>query len=104
MTAVYTINRIPTQVLDYKVPYEILFNEKVDYSRFKVFGCLAFASSGISSDKFAGKTIPCVFLGYPPTQKGYKLLNMLNSTTLFLGMLNFKRTFFPFNKASTNFI
>lgn len=48
MTAVYIINRIPTRVLDYKVPYEVLFAEAVNYSKFRVFGCLAFVVSSVS--------------------------------------------------------
>jgi len=28
-------------------------------------------------DKFAPRGIPCLFLGYPSHQKGYKLMNLL---------------------------
>ena len=40
VTAIHVINTLPTPVLQNKSPYEILFKEKPDYTRFKVFRCL----------------------------------------------------------------
>ena len=104
MTAVYIINRLPTQVLDYKVPYEILFKESVDYGDFKVFGCLSFtATSKTTTDKFANKAIPCVFLGYPPHKKGYRLLDLMTNEILVSRDVKFHEHVFPFNKNSTDY-
>lgn len=36
-TAIYINNRMPHRGIDNKVPYELLYNKKVDYNRFKVF-------------------------------------------------------------------
>lgn len=50
----------------------------------KTFGCLTMASNPANSgDKFNERGVPCVFLGYPQTQKGYKLLN-LNTNMVFV--------------------
>ena len=38
-TANYIHNRLPHKGNDNKVPFELLYNEKVDYGKFKVFGC-----------------------------------------------------------------
>ena len=38
-TANYIHNRVPHKGINNKVPYEILTGNKVDYNKFKVFGC-----------------------------------------------------------------
>lgn len=77
LTAAHIINRLPTPVLDNKTPYEILYNEPTPYEHLRVFGCLAFASNPLhTAYKFAPRSVPSVFIGYPPTNKGYRLLNL----------------------------
>jgi len=67
----------------------------------KVFGCLAFASNpSKTGDKFQPKGIPCVFLGYPATQKGYKLLNLLTHQTFVSRDVVFHEHIFPFHQSS----
>lgn len=78
MAAVHIINRLPTDVLNNKTPYELLHKKTPEYAHPKVFGCLAFASNADThQDKFTPRGVPCAFLGYPSTQKGYRLLNLL---------------------------
>lgn len=72
MTVVYLLNQLPTLVLGNQSPYEILFNKVPNYDLIKTFGCLNFASNPVgTSDKFRLKGVPCVFIGYPVSQKGY---------------------------------
>jgi len=40
-TANYIYNKIPHKKINNKVPYEVLTDNKVDYNRYKVFGCQA---------------------------------------------------------------
>lgn len=83
MVAVYIINRLPTPVLDNKTPYECLYGDLPDYSVMKIFGCLAFSTNPThTTDKFDPRGVPCVFLGYPALQKGYRLLNLLTMQPL----------------------
>jgi transposase InsO family protein len=42
ITAVYTINRLPTHVLNHLSHDEKLFQRSPDYQRFRVFGCLCY--------------------------------------------------------------
>lgn len=72
LTSVHLINRLPTPLLNGKTPYEALYKKEPDYDNLRVFGCLAIGyNPTISTDKFAARGIPCVFLGYPPNKKGF---------------------------------
>ncbi|KAK9063535.1 hypothetical protein SSX86_017405 [Deinandra increscens subsp. villosa] len=73
LTATHVINRLPSDVIENKTPYELLYNEKPDYERMKVFGCLAYyKSTETKGDKFVERGRPGIFLGYPQGPKGIK--------------------------------
>lgn len=38
-TALYLINRLPTRVLQFQIPYEKLFLRSLDYQSLHIFGC-----------------------------------------------------------------
>ena len=76
MTAVYLINRLPSKLLKFKTPFEILHSHPPSLSHLRVFGCLTYASSTPSSDKFKAKVVSGVFIVYSSTQKGYKLYDL----------------------------
>lgn len=98
MTAAHIINRLPVQVLQNKTPYEALHKKEPDYSHLRVMGCLAFASNPEqSTDKFSPRGVPCVFMGYPPTQRGFKLLNLLNMQMFVSRDVTFHEEVFPFH-------
>ncbi|GJU50498.1 putative RNA-directed DNA polymerase [Tanacetum coccineum] len=70
LTAAYVINRMPSDVIGNKTPYEVLYNQKPNYDNMRVFGCLAYyKSTETNRDKFKMKGRPGVFLGYPPGTK-----------------------------------
>jgi len=51
--AIFIINLLPSTAIQFKIPYELLFRQKLDMSIFKVFGCLCFASTITNNkDKF----------------------------------------------------
>jgi len=101
LTATYIINRLPSKVLQNVTPYEKLLHKKPTYQHMKVFGCLAFASNpSRTGDKLQPRGIPCVFLGYPATQKGYKLLNLLTELTFVSRDVVFHEHIFPFQQFS----
>lgn len=98
LTAVFLINRTPTQLLKNKSPYEILMSKAPDYSGLKVFGCLAYMStSSKNRHKFQPRSKPCVFLGYPVGYKGYKLLDLKSHQVHISRNVVFHETIFPFS-------
>ena len=75
LTATYLINRMPSRVLDFKTPLEAL-SPPLSASKGvfpKVFGCVCFVHvHGPPQGKLDPRALKCVFVGYSPTQKGYK--------------------------------
>ncbi|GKE16757.1 cysteine-rich receptor-like protein kinase 8, partial [Tanacetum coccineum] len=64
-----------------------------------VFGCLAMASNpDRTADKFSPRGVPCLFLGYPQHQKGYKLCNILTKTKFVSRDVQFYEEIFPYSK------
>ena len=73
LTATYIINRLPSQVLDFQCPLEILQGKSPNISHLKIFGCQCFVHLHSNQrDKLDPRAIKCLFLGYSHTKKGYK--------------------------------
>jgi hypothetical protein len=73
LTAIYLINRMPSQILDFKTPIEVLsppFSTSKGISP-KVIGCVCFVHiHGPTRSKLDPRSFKCVFVDYSPTQKG----------------------------------
>lgn len=79
----------------------MLFKHKPDYSLLKSFGCLALAyNPSVTTDKLAPRGVPCLFLGYPHSQKGYRLLNLTTQQIFTSRDVKFHEHIFPCNKHS----
>lgn len=73
LTATYLVNRLPSRVLDFKCPLEVLQDKAPDLSHLKIFGCTCFVHVPTGHrDKLDPRAVKCIFLGYSQTQKGYK--------------------------------
>ncbi|RVW65334.1 Retrovirus-related Pol polyprotein from transposon TNT 1-94 [Vitis vinifera] len=85
LTATYLINRMPSRVLTFQSPRQ-LFLKQFPHTRaassdlpLKVFGCTTFVHVYPQNrSKFAPRANKCIFLGYSPTQKGYKCYSPTN--------------------------
>lgn len=74
-SVVYLINRLPSSTSS--IPFTTLFNKTPDYSFLRVLGCLCFPYTRAYNDhKLQPRALPCVFLGYALSQKGYKCLHI----------------------------
>lgn len=72
-TATYLINRMPLRVLDNKTPAELLLNSNDFTVAPKVFGYVCFIHDYRNDvRKLDPRAIKYVFVGYSPTQKGYR--------------------------------
>ena len=76
-TAVYLINHTPSRVLGGKSPFEILNKTPPDISHLRVFGCLCFVRNiQRPQNKFAPRSLKCMFLGYPSGTKGWRVYDL----------------------------
>ena len=96
-TAAYIINLMPTNLLKYQSPIQVLFQQTPNYHHLKVFGCLCFPSlRPYMSHKLSYRSIPCVFLRYAPFRKGYICLEHKSSRFYISRSVLFHEHKFPF--------
>ena len=96
VTTLYLINRTPSPLLSNKTPFELLWHKKPSYSHLKAFGCLYYASIlSHNRTKFSPLATPCVFLGYSPGYKWYKLLDLSTNTVFISRDIIFHESAFP---------
>lgn len=98
LTAAYLINRILAPILHHQSPYQAFYHTDVDYGFLRVFGSLCFASTLPSHrTKFQPQATTCVFLGYPPRMKGYKVYDIVNKVFFVACDVVFHEDSFPFH-------
>ena len=96
LTAVFLINRTPSQVLSNKTPYEVPTGKPPDYTRIRTFGCLCYASTSPQQrHKFQPRSRACVFLGYPSGYKGYKVMDLETNKVYISRHVEFHEDSFP---------
>ena len=101
LTATYLINRLLSQILGFKSPYEVLKNWPINLSHLKVFGCTCFVHVQASHhDKLDPRSMKCVFLGYSSTQKGYNCFNPVTNKIVVSRDVKFEETIHFFTKES----
>ncbi|KAL5777431.1 hypothetical protein ACOSP7_010357 [Xanthoceras sorbifolium] len=70
--AVYLINRLPTQTLQYDSPYLHLFGSHPEYQSLHTFGCVCFVHlPPTERHKLAAQSVRCAFIRYSTVQKGF---------------------------------
>ncbi|KAL5816220.1 hypothetical protein ACOSQ3_024598 [Xanthoceras sorbifolium] len=111
LTATYLINRLPSRVLNFDTPCHVLLKHfphtrLISHLPIKVFGCTAFVQlTQIHRSKLDPKSIKCLFVGYSPTQKGYKCYSPTTKRFYFSKDVTFMETqsFYDKNKKGAEF-
>ena len=97
LTACHLINRTPTEILNGKTPFEMLYGVSPDFSSLRVFGSLCFARKVMrDKDKFGERSIRCIFMGYPYGQKGWRVYDIEKKKLFVSRYIVFQETVFPF--------
>ncbi|KAK2991896.1 hypothetical protein RJ640_011585 [Escallonia rubra] len=77
LTATYLVNRMPLSILQNKSPYEVLLGKLPNYDHLRSFGCPCYSHvNSKPRDKFASRSRPGVFVGYPNGKKGYQIFDL----------------------------
>ena len=69
--ACYLVNRSPQTSIEFQILEEVWSGNLIDYSILRIFGCPVFAH--VSDGKLAPMAVKCIFLGYAPESKGYRM-------------------------------
>ena len=95
-TAAHLINKLPTPNLSNKTPWESLFHSKPTLSHLRAFGSQCFPLlTPYNKHKLQPKFVPCIFLGYPFTSKGYTCLDPSSHRIYTSRHVLFNETVFP---------
>ncbi|KAG8643955.1 hypothetical protein MANES_11G086565v8 [Manihot esculenta] len=98
LTATHLINRLPSEILKWKSPYELVHGHKPKLDYLRVIGSLCFATNlSPGKTKFSVRGLPSVLLGYGPQQKGYKLYNLHTKQIYISRGVRFHENVFPFH-------
>ena len=99
-SSIYLINRMPTQVLNHKKPFECLLKLPLDYTFLRTFKCFCFPFlRSYNADKLDFRSSACVFLGYNNSHLGYRCLDLLSNRIYLTRHVQFHENIFPFDKS-----
>lgn len=92
MTVAFLINKMPTRMLDYQTPINVLSHFHSIPSLLnlppKIFGCLCYVHvHSLLRDKLDPRALKCVFLGYPHLKKDTSFFILLRVRHTCLWML-----------------
>uniref|UniRef100_A0A2N9HKD0 Uncharacterized protein n=1 Tax=Fagus sylvatica TaxID=28930 RepID=A0A2N9HKD0_FAGSY len=101
ITAAYIINRLPTPLLRGKSPFELLYGSSPNYENFHPFGCRVYPClCNYMTNKFSLRSIPCIFMGYSSSHKGFRCLDPTTSRIYITRHAQFDEHHFPFHHTS----
>lgn len=101
LMATQVINKLLTSLFDWKCPLHVLTNHMSDYTQLRVFGCLYFAiNTNPHKRKFEPRANKCIFLGYLPNCKGFKVYDLSTHKVNVYRDVTFYEDVFPYKESS----
>ncbi|KAL2231035.1 UNVERIFIED_CONTAM: Retrovirus-related Pol polyprotein from transposon RE2, partial [Sesamum indicum] len=83
--------------LNWKTPYEVLYDKPPTYSHLRTIGYLCFAIKPEPHvSKFDKRASRCVFFGYPSGEKAYRRYDLETKSTFVSRNVQFRENCFPF--------
>ena len=97
-TATYLLNILPSKLLGNFTPTHFLYHKSPTYTHLRVFGCLCFPLfPSTTIHKLHPRSTPCVFLGYPSSDRGYKCYDLSSRKIIISRHILFDEATFPFS-------
>lgn len=73
----FLLNKLLSPIIGWQTPYQVILKKEATYSGVRCFGCLRYSTNPKPhKDKFSPRALKCIFLGFSPGQKGYKLYDL----------------------------
>lgn len=96
-SAIYTLNRVPSKIMNYTSPYFYLYGTSPYWNFLKKFGCPSFPCLRPSNNnKLQARSSIFVFLGYDPNHKDYLCMDMTTKNIITSRHVLFSKDEFPF--------
>lgn len=93
----HLLNILPTKSIRNLTPHEVLYRSQPKYTNLRVFGCLCYPNlSSSSTHKLSPRSVPCVFVGYPSSQKGFRCPDTSTGCVIVSRHVIFDESLFPF--------
>lgn len=103
LAAAYLINRTPTKLLNSKTPFELVYKRPPPMNNLRVFGFLCYVhNQKHGGDKFASRSNPSLFFGYPFLKKGWRVYNIETGKVSVSRDVIFSENVFPFAKTESS--
>ncbi|GKC76793.1 ribonuclease H-like domain-containing protein [Tanacetum coccineum] len=97
--ACHLLNILPSTAINNDIPFSRLYDCNPTYSHLRVFGFLCYPHL-VVPHKLAPRSTPCIFLGYPSNNKGYRCLDLTSIRIIISRHVIFDKTVFPYGSMS----
>lgn len=89
-TVSYIYNRIPHKPINNKIPFELLFKEKVNYNNIRTFGCrVIFLIPKQQKHKLDNSASQGIFIGYTQNPNAYRIFDVTKNKIVISREVNF---------------
>ncbi|GKE49235.1 ribonuclease H-like domain-containing protein, partial [Tanacetum coccineum] len=96
--AVHILSLLPTTILSYRAPFEVLYGFFPTYTHLRVFRCLGYPNlSATSKHKLAPRSTACVYLGPSSDHRGSRCLDLITQRVIISCHVTFDEDHLPYS-------